>query len=62
MAHSHRLIDRHQIDDHPDATFGLIIGTLAVLTAVLVFSIYARAGDASQRASSPILHSVSQHR
>lgn len=48
MAH-HRLLDPHHIDDHPDATFGLMIGTLAVLMTVLVFSIYVRADDASQR-------------
>jgi hypothetical protein len=54
MAHSHRLIDSSQIDDHPAAAFGLMIGTLAVLVSVLVFSIYARVDEAGRRmAASP---------
>jgi hypothetical protein len=36
--------------------FGLIIGTLAVLTAVLVFSIYQRADDARRSAHGLPIH------
>ena len=32
---------------HEDAVFGLVIGTLAVLVAVIVFSVYGAARDAS---------------
>lgn len=34
---------------HEDAVFGLVIGTLAVLVAVIVFSVYGAARDASDR-------------
>lgn len=61
MAHRH-LIDPHHIDDHPDATFGLMIGTLAVLMAVLVFSIYIRADDAGRRSFGMSIQSASQQR
>lgn len=37
---------RLHTEDHPAAMFGLIIGTLAVLMAVLVLSMYFRADDA----------------
>ncbi|HVX98159.1 MAG TPA: hypothetical protein VHA55_00040 [Pseudorhodoplanes sp.] len=37
-------------DGHPAATFGLIIGTLAVLTGVLVFAIYAHVDGARRTA------------
>jgi hypothetical protein len=60
MAHRH-LIDPHHIDDHPDATFGLMMGTLAVLTAVLVFSVYMRADDAGRRGFDTSIQST-QHR
>jgi hypothetical protein len=61
MAH-HHLIDPHHIDDHPAATFGLMIGTLAVLMAVLVFSIYVRADDAGRRGFAAPMQSATHQR
>jgi hypothetical protein len=61
MAHRH-LIDPHHIDDHPAAMFGLMIGTLAILTAVLVFSVYMRADDAGRRSFGSPAHVTTQQR
>lgn len=62
MAHSHRLIDNHHVDDHPAAAFGLMIGTLAVLVSVLVFSIYVRVDEAERRMMARPAHPIAQMR
>lgn len=41
-------IDHHSVDNHPAAMFGLLVGTLAVLVTVIVFSIYDNVQQASQ--------------
>jgi hypothetical protein len=41
-------IDHHSVDDHPATMFGLLVGTLAVLVTVIVFSIYDNVQQASQ--------------
>ncbi len=41
-------VPHHPVDDHPATVFGLIVGTLAVLVTVLVFSIYGAAQENSK--------------
>jgi hypothetical protein len=58
------VIAHHRVhaDDHPAAIFGAMVGTLAVLMAVLVFAIYSRVDDARRAAHNLPVHSMHQQR
>ena len=54
---------RHaRLDDHAAAMFGLLMGTLAVLVSVLVFSVYDKAQDASQSRQLSPSRTITQQR
>ncbi len=59
VRHHHH--DLH-LDEHPAAMFSVMIGTLAVLMAVLVISVYARAIGARHFSSAPAAQSIAHQR